>query len=282
MPEKVKSSEFGVRSFRNNLKLFLPACIIIFLFAISIVAPFLSIYDPNKIDLDSIKRPPSMDHPFGTDSKGRDIFVRVIHGGKVSIGVAVVAAFVSAVIGFGVGIASGYFGGRLDTMLMSVVDFILSFPSLLLAIAISVILPPGIYTVMIAISTVGWTSFARLIRGHVLTIKDMPFVDAARAMGCSNLRILVLHITPMCIPLSLVMMGIKLGGFILTEATLSFLGLGAQPPTPTWGSMISANRAYILIAPWMVIFPGLAISITAFCFNMLGESLKERYEFKGN
>jgi peptide/nickel transport system permease protein len=265
-----------------SLKLLLPVIVIVLLFAVSVLSPLFPIYDPNEIDLDSIKRPPCMEHPFGTDSKGRDIFVRVIYGGKVSIGVAVVAAFVSAVIGFGVGIASGYFGGRLDTMLMSVVDFILSFPSLLLAIAISVILPPGIYTVMIAISAVGWTSFARLIRGHVLTIKDMPFVDAARAMGCSNLRILVLHVAPLCIPLSLVMMGIKLGGFILTEATLSFLGLGAQPPTPTWGSMISANRAYILIAPWMVIFPGLAISITAFCFNILGESLKERYEFKGN
>lgn len=149
-------------SFRNNLKLFLTFGIIIFLFAISIAAPFLSIYDPNKIDLDSIKRPPTMDHPFGTDSKGRDIFARVVYGGKISIGVAVIAAFVSAFIGFGVGIASGYFGGRLDTVLMSVVDFILSFPSLLLAIAISVILPPGIYTVMLAISAVGWTSLRGL------------------------------------------------------------------------------------------------------------------------
>ncbi|BCB96494.1 hypothetical protein JZK55_14160 [Dissulfurispira thermophila] len=196
----------------------------------------------------------------------------------MSISVAFIAASVSALIGFSIGVLAGYFGGKLDTVLMSMVDFILSFPSLLLAIAISVILPPGIYTVMIAISAVGWASFARLIRGYVLTIKNMPFVDAAMAMGCSNLRILVLHIAPLCIPLSLVMMGIKLGGFILTEATLSFLGLGAQPPTPTWGSMISTNRAYILTAPWMVIFPGLAIAITAFCFNILGEALKERFD----
>lgn len=261
-------------------KLLFPLLVIVFLFAISLLSPLLPIYDPNKIDLESLKRPPSIQHPFGTDNKGRDILVRVVYGGKISIGVAVIAALVSASIGFGVGIASGYFGGRVDTVLMSVVDFILSFPSLLLAIAISVILPPGIYTVMIAISAVGWTSFARLIRGHVLTIKDMPFIDAARAMGCSNLRILFMHVAPLCIPLSLVMMGIKLGGFILTEATLSFLGLGAQPPVPTWGSMISANRAYILTAPWMALFPGLAISITAFCFNMLGEMLKEKYEFR--
>ena len=282
MPKTVKTLEFGVRSFRNNLKLFLPGGIIILLFVVSIIAPSLSIYDPNKIDLDSIKRPPGIDHPFGTDSKGRDMFARVVYGAKTSIGVAVVAAFVSAFIGFLVGIVSGYFGGRLDTVLMSITDFILSFPSLLLAIAISVILPPGIYTVMIAISVVSWTSFARLIRGHVLTVRDMPFVDAARAVGCGDLRILLLHIAPLCVPLGLVMMGIKMGGFVLTEATLSFLGLGAQPPAPTWGSMISANRAYILTEPWMVIFPGLAIFITAFCFNMAGESLKDRQEVMGN
>jgi len=281
MKERVESSKLGVQDFRNNLKLYLPIGIIIFLFAISTAATFLFVHDPNKIDLDSIKKPPSIEHLFGTDSKGRDIFARVIHGGKISIGIAVAAAFVSAFIGFSVGIASGYFGGRVDTALMSVVDFILSFPSLLLAIAISVILPPGIYTVMLAIAAVGWTSFARLIRGHVLTIKNMPFVEAARAMGCNNFRILLFHIAPLCMPLSLVMMGIKLGGFILTEATLSFLGLGAQPPAPTWGSMISANRAYILSEPWMVIFPGLAISITAFCFNLIGESLKERFESIG-
>jgi peptide/nickel transport system permease protein len=261
---------------RKKIKIFLPVGIIIFLFSISVAAPFLPLSDPNKIDLESLKEPPGVRHPFGTDNKGRDMLSRVIHGGKISIGVAVIAALVSAIIGFSVGLVSGYFGGRIDTALMAVVDFILSFPSLLLAVAISVVLPPGIYTVMIAISAVGWTSFARLIRGHVLTLKEMPFVDAARAVGCGNLRILLVHIAPLCAPLSLVMMGIKLGGFVLTEATLSFLDLGAQPPAPTWGSMVSANRAYIITAPWMVIFPGLAIAATAFCFNLAGELLKER------
>jgi len=249
-------------------------------FIVSLFAPLLPVDDPYMIDLDSIKRPPGIDHPFGTDNKGRDILARVVYGGKISIGVAVTAAFISALIGFALGLVSGYYGGVIDSIVMTVVDFFLSFPSLLLAIAISIVLPPGIYTVMIALSAVGWTSFARLIRGHVLTVKEMPFVDAARATGCSDFRILLRHIAPLCIPLALVLMGIKLGGYILTEATLSFLGLGAQPPTPTWGYMVSANRAYILSAPWTVLYPGLAISITAFCFNMLGESLRERYEFK--
>ncbi len=160
---------------------------------------------------------------------------------------------------------------------MSIVDFVLSFPSLLLAIAITVVLPPGVYTVMIALSAVGWTSFARLIRGRIITLKDMEFVDAARAVGCSNIRILFFHLAPLCVPLALVLTGIRLGGFLLTEATLSFLGLGAQPPTATWGSMISANRAYVLNAPWMVLYPGIALSLTAFCLNLIGESLKNRY-----
>jgi peptide/nickel transport system permease protein len=258
----------------------LPLFVILFLFFISLLSPFLPFHDPYRIDLNALREPPNLEHPFGTDNKGRDVFSRVIYGGKISIGVAFVAAFLSAFIGFVVGLTSGYSGGKIDTFIMSVVDFILSFPSLLLAIAISVILPPGIYTVMIAISAVGWASFARLIRGHVLTVRSMPFVEAARAMGCGNLRIVFLHIAPLCIPLSFVMMGIKLGGFILTEATLSFLGLGAQPPVATWGSMISANRAYVLISPWMVLFPGLAISITAFCFNLFGEYLKKRFDFK--
>lgn len=247
---------------------------------VAVLAPVLPLADPYRIDLDSLRLPPSWEHPFGTDSKGRDIFSRVLHGGQISISVAVAAAVISALIGFGVGLVSGYCGGKVDTVLMAAVDFILSFPSLLLAVAISVILPPGIYTVMIAIACVGWTSFARIVRGQVLSYKEMPFVEAARSYGCSHWRIALLHIAPLCIPICLVVMGIKLGGFVLTEATLGFLGLGAQPPTPTWGAMISANRAYILSAPWTVLFPGLAIFLTAFCCNLLGDSLKERSDLK--
>lgn len=261
-------------------KAVLPLIFVVFLFMLSLLFPLLPLHDPDKIDLDSLSRPPGMEHPFGTDSKGRDIFARVIYGSKISIGVAVAAAFVSAVIGFTVGLTAGYFGGAFDTIAMSIVDFVMSFPSLLLAIAITVVLPPGIYTVMIALAAVGWTSFARLIRGRVLTLKDMAFVDAARAVGCSDMRIMFLHLAPLCFQLALVLTGIKLGGFLITEATLSFLGLGAQPPTATWGSMISANRTYVLSAPWMVLYPGIALSLTAFCFNLLGESLKRKYGLK--
>ncbi len=254
--------------------------ILVLLFAASLMAPLLPVYDPYEIRLEVSKAPPSLIHPFGTDAKGRDIFSRVLYGGKISLGVAVAAACISSIIGFAVGLTSGYCGGKTDMILMSFVDFVLSFPSLLLAVAISLVMPPGIHTVIVALAAVGWTPFARLIRGHVLTLKGSAFVEAARAVGCSHVRILLRHIAPLCMPLALVMMGIKLGGFVIAEATLSFLGLGAQPPVPTWGSMISANRAYILSAPWMVFFPGFVLSVAAFCFNLVGESLRERYAMK--
>ncbi|MDH5202065.1 MAG: ABC transporter permease [Nitrospirota bacterium] len=246
----------------------------------SLFAPLISQYDPDRIDLDAIKEPPSSKHLFGTDNKGRDIFSRVLYGGRISISVALIAAFLSMGIGLIVGLCSGYFGGKIDTAIMALVDLILSFPSFLLAIGISIIFPPGIYTVMIAIAAVGWASFARLIRGYILTLREASFVEAARALGCSNIRIVFVHLMPQCIPLTLVIMGLKLGGYILTEASLSFLGLGAQPPTATWGSMISANRVYISLAPWMVFFPGLMIAVTALCCNILGDNLRDRFDVK--
>lgn len=246
----------------------------------SILAPIISPYDPEEISLDDLKQPPSLKHPFGTDSKGRDILSRVLYGGRISISVSVMASLLSMGVGLIVGLVSGYAGRRIDTVIMLLVDFILSFPSLLLAIGISIILPPGIYTVMIAIASVGWASFARLIRGYVLSLREAPFIEAARAIGCSNKRIIFVHLLPQCVPLVIAMTGLKLGSYILTEASLNFLGLGAQPPVPSWGSMISSSRAFIVSAPWMVIFPGLAITVTALCFNMMGDILRDRYGLK--
>jgi peptide/nickel transport system permease protein len=254
--------------------------ILILVSLLSIFAPFISGYNPDRIDLDSLKETPSLKHLFGTDSKGRDMLSRILYGGRISIGIAITAALLSMSIGLIIGLCSGYFGGKVDVAIMAFVDLILSFPALLLAIGISIILPPGIYTVMIAIAAVGWASVARLIRGYILTLREALFIDAARALGCSNTRILFVHLMPQCIPLLLVIMGLKLGGYILTEASLSFLGLGAQPPTATWGSMISTNRAYISSAPWMVLFPGLMIAIVALCSNILGDALRNRYGLK--
>ena len=251
-----------------------------FISLLCFTAPLICPHNPDTINLDSIKEPPSLHHLLGTDNKGRDILSRVLHGGRISIGIAFVAALLSMGIGLIVGLVSGYAGGKIDIVFMAFIDLILSFPAFLLAIGISVVFPPGIFTVMIAIAVVGWASFARLIRGYILTVKEAAFVESAKAVGCSRMRILFVHLMPQCIPLIFVMMGIKLGGYILTEASLSFLGLGAQPPTATWGAMVSANRAYISSAPWMVFFPGLMIAITSLCFNMMGDALRDRYALK--
>ncbi|NCO83870.1 MAG: hypothetical protein COZ31_04230 [Nitrospirae bacterium CG_4_10_14_3_um_filter_44_29] len=247
---------------------------------LAVFSPLLSPYDPEKIDLDSIKEPPGIKHLLGTDNKGRDILSRVLYGGRISISIAVIAAFISMSIGLIMGLCSGYFGGKADTAIMAAADLILAFPSLLLAIGVSIIFPAGVYTVMLAIAFVGWASFARLIRGHVLTLKDAAYIEAAEAVGCGRIRILFVHLMPQCLPIGLVMAGIKLGGYVLTEASLSFLGLGAQPPMPTWGSMVSMNRAYIASEPWMVLFPGMAIAVTALCFNLLGDALKDKYDLR--
>lgn len=255
--------------------------IIIIISILAVFSSVLSPYDPEKIDLDSIKEPPGIKHPFGTDNKGRDILSRVLYGGRISISIAVIAASISMCIGLIMGLCSGYLGGKIDAAITGVVDLILAFPSLLLAIGVSIIFKSqGTYTVMIAIAFVGWASFARLVRGHVLTLKEATYIEAAEAVGCGRLRILFVHLMPQCLPIGLVMAGIKLGGYVLTEASLSFLGLGAQPPTPTWGSMVSMNRAYIASEPWMVLFPGIAIAATALCFNILGDALRDKYGLK--
>lgn len=254
------------------------AAIIIAVFLLSLGSTLIVPYDPDTIDLDSLRQPPSLKHILGTDSKGRDILARVLYGGKISIGTSTIAAIVSMGLGLAVGLLSGYFGGKIDVFFMAAVDLVLAFPSLLLAIGVSIIFPPGIYTVMIALASVGWASFARLIRGKVLSLRESTFIEAARALGCSNARILLVHLLPQCVPLAFVMMGLKLSGYILTEAALGFLGLGAQPPTATWGSMISANRSFINSAPWMVFSPGLMIALTALCFNLIGDDLREKYD----
>lgn len=248
---------------------------------LSVFAPYLTPYGPIQINLEQMKLAPGEGgHLLGTDQKGRDMLARILAGGKTSIGVAVLAALVSMAIGLCIGLSAGYFGGRVDMALVSMADLVLSFPSLLLAIGISVVLPPGTYTSMLAIASVGWASFARLIRGHVLKLRTEPYIDAARAIGCGHARIIFVHLLPQCVPLGLVMMGLKIGGFILTEASLSFLGLGTQPPAPSWGAMISSSRAYMLAAPWMTVAPGLAIMIAALSFNVLGDALSEKSGIK--
>lgn len=262
-----------------NTPAIIAAALLVLLVLTAIIGPSLVSYDPLAMDLNQIKRPPNTTHYLGTDSKGRDILSRIVSGARISLAVGIASAALSLCIGIFFGLIAGYFGGKTDIILSQIFDIFLAFPSLLLAIGISAVMtPPGLTSAMLAITIVGWAGFARLVRGITLTLKEQTYVDASKAMGASPARILYKHILPNAIPLLLVAGSLRVGGFILLEASLSFLGLGVQPPTPTWGSMISLNRDYINSAPWMVIFPGIAICITVISFNIIGDFLRDRLD----
>jgi len=262
----------------SNTPAFIAVILLVLLVLMAIVGPYLVAYAPDALDLDSLRQPPGKAHILGTDSKGRDILSRIVSGARISLSVGIIASALSLCIGIFFGLIAGYFGGAVDAFFSQVFDIFLAFPSLLLAIGISAVMTPGLTSAMLAITLVGWAGFARLVRGITLSLKEQTYVEASQALGASSARILYRHILPNALPLILVAGSLRVGGFILLEAALSFLGLGVQPPTPTWGSMISLNRVYINSAPWMVIFPGLAISITVISFNVLGDFLRDKLD----
>ena len=267
-----------LKELSGNTPALIAALVLVFLVVTAFIGPAIVLHDPLAMDLDHLREPPNRAHLLGTDSKGRDILARIVIGSRISLTVGITAAAMSLCIGICFGLVSGYFGGKVDAVFLQIFDIFLAFPSLLLAIAISAVMPPGLASAMLAITLVGWAGFARLVRGITLSLKEQTFVEASRAIGASSARILFRHILPNALPLLLVAGSLRVGGFILLEAALSFLGLGVQPPTPTWGSMISLNRVYINSAPWMVIFPGLAISITVISFNILGDFLRDKLD----
>ena len=271
-------NNLSIKDLYENIPALIAVVLIVLLLLTAIVGPFLVSHDPLAMDLDSLRQPPGKAHLLGTDSKGRDILARVVHGARISLSVGILASALSLCIGIFFGMVAGYFGGRTDAVLTQFFDIFLAFPSLLLAIGISAVMPAGLTSAMLAITLVGWAGFARLVRGITLSLKEQTYVEASRALGATPARILYNHILPNSLPLILVAGSLRVGGFILLEAALSFLGLGVQPPTPTWGSMISLNRAYINSAPWMVIVPGLAISITVISFNILGDFLRDKLD----
>ena len=267
-----------VTDLAGNLPALIAVVVLAVLVMTALIGPLLVRYDPLAVDLDSSRQPPGRTHLLGTDNIGRDILSRMVHGARISLGVGIAASLFSLCIGTVFGLIAGYFGGRTDLVLSQVFDIFLAFPSLILAIGISAIMSPGLFSAMLAITLVSWAGFARLVRGMTLSLKEQTYVEASRAIGATTGRVLFRHILPNALPLLLVAGSLRVGGFILLEAALSFLGLGVQPPTPTWGSMISLNRMYINSAPWMVIFPGLAISITVVSFNILGDFLRDKLD----
>ena len=224
--------------------------------------------------------PPSAEHPFGTDSLGRDILVRVIYGSRVSLSVGVMATAISTVIGLVLGALAGFYGGIWDTIIMRLADIFLAFPYVLFVVSLIAVLGRSLTNVFVAIGILGWPSIARVFRSAILTVKENDYVDAARAMGASDGRIILRHILPNSVASIVVYATMNIGGAILTESSLSFLGMGVVPPTPSWGSMIQDGQAYLQSAPWMMIMPGLAILSTVLAFTLLGDGLRDALDVK--
>jgi peptide/nickel transport system permease protein len=247
----------------------------ILLVLVAIAAPLLAARDPLALDQANRLLPPSEAHLFGTDEGGRDIFSRVLYGARSSLFAAAVILALATVIGTTIGLAAGYLGGRVDEALMRVTDMFLAFPALVLAMGAAAALGPSLLNATIATGIVWWPWYARLVRGQTLQLKYQPFVEAGVLAGGRGRWILLRHILPNCLTPIIVQMSLDVGYAILTLASLSFIGLGAQPPAPEWGSMIAIGRDYILDQPWYVTFPGLAIFVAVMAFNLLGDGLQE-------
>ena len=256
----------------------LGAAIVLVTVLAALVGPWLVPYDPSSQELALRLEGPSAAHWFGLDELGRDIFARVLSGARISLLVGLVVVGVSSTLGIALGSIAGYFGGRIDEAISRLVDILLAFPGLLLAIALVAVLGPSLTNVVLALSLIGWVGYARLVRGQVLRAREFEFVQAARALGATTPRILTRHVIPTTLPAVTVQATLGMGGAILAEAALSFLGLGVQPPTPSWGTMLSYGRGHLLDAPHLTIFPGIAIAILVLGFNFLGDGLRDRLD----
>jgi peptide/nickel transport system permease protein len=243
------------------------------LVVMALAAPLLAPHDPNEQDTANRLAPPSKAHPLGLDDLGRDVLSRILWGARVSLRVGFSVVLLASVIGVTLGAISGYFGGIVDVLVMRLCDILLAFPGILLAIALVAVLGPSLNNVILALATIGWVSYARLVRGQVLKVREMEYVTAAKALGARSPRVIVLHVLPNVINPVIVMATLGLAGSILAEASLSFLGLGVQPPTPSWGAMLTAGRRYLGLANHLAIFPGAAIMLAVMGLNFLGDGL---------
>lgn len=264
-----------INRFKKNKMAMAGLFIVTVLVVVAIFAPYIAPYRYDEVNFEESLKPPSAKHLLGTDLLGRDVFSRIVYGSRVSLQVGIIAVAISVLIGVALGLVSGYFGGWVDVLIMRLVDITYSFPFLLFAIAIMTILGPGMINVFIAIGIINWAWFARVTRGSVLSAKEQEYVLAAIAMGASPLRIMFKHIMPNVIAPVIVGAALNSGYAILAEAALSFLGIGVQPPYPSWGLMLSDARNYISTAPWMTVYPGLAIALTVLGFILLGNGLRD-------
>ena len=264
-----------LRELKNDKLAVIGLAIILFLLVIALLAPYIVPYDPVVLDLECRLSSPSTEHLMGTDTLGRDTLSRVVYGTRVSLMIATIVVAVEVLLGVLLGTIAGYLGGVIDGILMRLVDVLLAFPGLILALVIVGVLGPSLVNLAIALVAVGWVRYARVIRGSILSFKERGFVETARAIVCSNMRIATRHILPNVLSPIIVLATLNMGSILLSIAGLSFLGLGAQPPTPEWGAMLNEGRPFMETAPHLMVFPGLMIMITVLAFNFLGDGLRD-------
>jgi peptide/nickel transport system permease protein len=266
---------FGWLRFLDNRLALVGLVIVLILLLVAAFAPWIATHDPYAQDLTRRLLPPGAEHWFGTDQVGRDVFSRVVHGSRITLDIVFLVAIIVAPVGLAIGTIAGYAGGRVDAVLMRITDIFLAFPGLVLALAFVAALGPGLFNAVIAISLTSWPGFARLARAETLIVRSSDYVAASRIQGASATRIVLRHVVPMCIPSVIIRVTLSMAGVILTAAGLGFLGLGAQPPSPEWGAMLSSGRRFLIDHWWMTTFPGLAIMIVSLAFNLLGDGLRD-------
>ena len=262
---------------RSDKRAWFGGGVIIMLALLAVAAPIFARTDPFGIDLVASLQPPSFQHWFGTDIQGRDVWARLVYGARVSLSVGIGAQGISLTLGVILGLLAGYYGRWVDEVVMRLADVTLAFPTLLLLIALVAALQPSLTVVFVTIGVVGWAGMARLVRGQVLVVRELEFVQAERALGAADLRILAMHILPSVVAPVVIAATLGVAGAIMAESSLSFLGLGVQPPTPSWGSMIADGRDLYQLrhAPWTSVFPGIAIGAAVLGFNLLGDALRD-------
>jgi peptide/nickel transport system permease protein len=263
------------KRFRRNKLAVAGGIIVAVLFFVAILAPFVSPYDPNDIDRKHILEPPGIQHPLGTDDLGRDVLSRMIWGSQISLSVGFVAVGISVVMGIIFGSLSGYYGGWMDRIIMRFIDIMLSVPTFFLILAVIAFIGSSIWNIMVIIGITSWMGVARLVRAEFLSLKEREYVLAARAVGASNMRIIFRHIMVNSLAPVLVSAVLGIAGAVLVESSLSFLGIGVQPPTPSWGNILTLGKDNMETAWWLSVFPGLAILITVLGYNLLGEGVRD-------
>ena len=279
-PASQRQSAIVFRQLRRNRTAIAGAILLLLEIILAVGAPVFAPYNPLEQDFSVALHAPTPAHLFGTDDVGRDLLSRVMHGARISMSVGLISVGIGSIVGVILGVMAGFYGGILDTLLLRFMDVLLAFPGILLALAVVAVLGPGLYNVMIAVGIGGIPAYTRLARASTLSVRERDYVLAARAIGCRNGRIMARYILPNVLPPVIVLATLGIAGAILTAAGLSFIGVGAQPPSPEWGAMLSLGRQYLQRAWWVTVFPGLAIMVTVLSVNMVGDALRDALDPK--